>query len=117
MNAIIINYSVPLSPCLVAFLLTAVPSFAQGDKPAAPLKAKFHQDLRGPDPQNPNLRKLAEGVTWGPAGARLMLPAGQGKLPAAGLATNFQVKGDFEITASYEIINADLPTEGYGNGV
>jgi hypothetical protein len=50
-------------------------------------------------------------------GWRITLPAGRGKLPPAGFLTRFSVRGDFEITYTYEILKADKPTEGYGAGV
>ena len=88
------------------------------DSPASNLKAKFEQDFRGGDPKNPNLRFIHDrNVRWETGGVRITMPAGQGKIPTTGVAANFQVKGDFQITASYEVLKAQQPTEGYGVGV
>ncbi len=50
------------------------------------------------------------------AGPASPCPPRQGKLATTGVAAKFQIKGDFEITASYEILKAEQPTEGYGVG-
>ena len=50
-------------------------------------------------------------------GLRITVPAGLGKPAPIGIATQFQVQGDFEITASYEILKAVEPKDGYGVGV
>jgi Protein of unknown function (DUF1583) len=100
-------------------VLGAATSLAQGDgeKKAPPdLKARFHQDLRGPDPNNPLLQMIGAGVVWEPAGARITIPTGAGE-KSAGIRSRFKIRGDFEITASYEILKADIPTKGYGVGV
>ena len=104
---------------LSAFALLELPAaWPQEAKPAPEWKAKFHVDFRGGDPKNSNVRPVREGnFRWETGGARITMPAGAGKLKTAGVAANFQIKGDFEITASYEILKADQPTEGYGVGV
>jgi hypothetical protein len=81
------------------------------------LKARFHQDLRTADLNNPNLKPIGERVRHEAAGARVTLPAGAGQLATTGLATTFTVHGDFEITLAYEVLKADRPTTGYGVGV
>jgi predicted Zn finger-like uncharacterized protein len=82
------------------------------------LKVKFHQDFRGGDPNNPNLRFVRDGhIGWEPEGARITMPSGQGKIPTTGVAAQFRIKGDFEITTTFEILKAEKPTEGYGVGV
>lgn len=97
-------------------VLVASATIAQEKGPE--LKAEFHQSFRGGDPRNPNLRPIREdNFRWEAAGARITLPAGQGKLPTTGIAANFKIKGDFEITVSYEVLNAEQPSEGYGVGV
>lgn len=106
-------------------LLLAIPgmlvamgySSAQEEKPRE-WKVIFHEDFRKGDPHNPNVRSIREGnFRWESGGARITMPARGGKLNTAGIAAGFQIKGDFEITASYEILKADVPTEGYGVGV
>jgi hypothetical protein len=94
------------------------PAVNLADLPAPNLKVKFHQDFRGGDPNNPNLRFVRDqNIKWEPEGARITMPAGQGKFPTTGVAANFQIKGDFQITASFEVLKAEQPTEGYGVGV
>jgi hypothetical protein len=80
------------------------------------LKARFYQDLRTAEVDNPLLRQMDEGLRWGPAGARVFL-SGDNPWARGALATTFEVQGDFEITVSYEIDHADRPLTGYGNGV
>ncbi len=86
---------------------------------AAPpeLKARFHQDLRSADLTDSQLRTIGEGVRLEAAGVRVTLPGGQGVPPAAGLCTNVEVHGDFEITGAFEVLKVDRPTTGYGAGV
>ncbi|HKI36394.1 MAG TPA: DUF1583 domain-containing protein [Gemmataceae bacterium] len=115
----------PRSWWLVLVALTALASglalrLAAGggaDGPPPEAKARFHQDLRTADLNNPNLRAVGEALRYEAAGVRVTLPAGEAVLPPSGLATNFTVRGDFEITVAYEILKADLPTTGYGVGV
>jgi hypothetical protein len=102
---------------LLAFgtLMLPVQAFGQQDGP--PLNAKFHEDFRRGDPKNAAIRPIRDGnFVWESGGARVLIPAGQGKIPTTGVAANFKIKGDFEITASYEILKAEIPTEGYGVG-
>jgi predicted RNA-binding Zn-ribbon protein involved in translation (DUF1610 family) len=97
------------------FLLPAI-AFSQGEGPA--LKAKFYEDFRKGDPKNAAMRPIRDSnFVWETGGARVLIPAGQGKIPTTGVSAAFQIKGDFEITASYEILKAEKPTDGYGVGV
>jgi DNA-directed RNA polymerase subunit RPC12/RpoP len=58
----------------------------------------------------------AECIQFEPEGLRLTLPAGhQGKRTGTGIATKFSVKGDFEITTSYEILS-EPDRENTGEG-
>jgi uncharacterized protein DUF1583 len=109
----------PLGGATFLALLVALCCPAHGQESIEKdLKAKFQQDFRGGDPKNPNLRFIHDrNVRWENGGVRITMPAGQGKLPTAGVAANFQVKGDFQITASFEVLKAQQPTEGYGVGV
>jgi predicted RNA-binding Zn-ribbon protein involved in translation (DUF1610 family) len=114
----------PLGAAMLLALLLKFCCAARGqdptvkESPASNLKAKFQRDFRGGDPKNPNLRFIhGRNVRWESGGARITMPASQGKLATAGVAVNFQVKGDFEITASFEILKAETPSEGYGVGV
>ncbi|MFI4851381.1 MAG: DUF1583 domain-containing protein [Gimesia chilikensis] len=50
-----------------------------------------------------------------PEGLLFRLPAGH-KLPALGISPRFQIEGDFEITAAYEVPVWKDPKAGYGMG-
>lgn len=75
------------------------------------LKDRFHCDFRGANFDEARLR--LEGNSTKPIpepeGLRIKLPAGPrtGKQP--GVRSRFVIGGDFEITASYEILSADQP--------
>jgi hypothetical protein len=49
-------------------------------------------------------------------GLRIKLTKDRKMTGQVGVITNFPVKGNFEITAAYEILHADQPTEGWGVG-
>jgi hypothetical protein len=106
------------SPFLfVVLLLGGGASFAADDTKPSELKAKFHQDFRVAEINNPVLRRIGVGARWEPEGARITLPAGMGVQPAAGVAPDIKLQGDFEITGAYEVLSADRPDTGYGVGV
>jgi hypothetical protein len=98
---------------LFALLLTAGRGFAQ----PVETKKSFQQDLRGLSAMPENMRTVGAGVRWESAGARVTAAAGHDRLPTAGVSASFQIKGDFEITASFEILKAETPADGYGVGV
>jgi serine/threonine protein kinase/predicted RNA-binding Zn-ribbon protein involved in translation (DUF1610 family) len=50
-------------------------------------------------------------------GLRISLPPARRDPWPVGLATTFPVKGDCDITVSYELLRAQRPTKGYGIGV
>ena len=103
---------------LMVLVLASVTLGQEPDKAGPELKAKFYQDFLCGDPNNPNLRPVRDAnFRWEAGGARVTMPAGAGVQPTAGVAANFKIKGDFEITASYEVLKAEKPTEGYGVGV
>lgn len=54
-------------------------------------------------------------LTPRPDGLLFQLPAGH-KLPALGVSPRFQIQGDFEITATYEVPVWKDPQAGYGLG-
>jgi DNA-directed RNA polymerase subunit RPC12/RpoP len=106
----------PLLVFLCACFLVCSAGFAQNGQKE--FKARFHQDFRGGDPKNPNLRPVRDAnFRWEAEGARITIVAGEGRVPTTGIAGNFRIKGDFEITASYEVLAAEKPTEGYGVGI
>jgi len=79
--------------------------------------AKYMQDLRKRDSAPKNLRPMGQGVTWEETGARVRLPGGEGPQRPSGLSPDLRIEGDFDVILAYEIINAEQPVEGFGNGV
>lgn len=80
------------------------------------MSAKFHQDLRGVDVPNANLKCLGTRITPEAGGARIRLRRGQGP-GGDGLSFAFKIQGDFDITVAYEILECERPDKGYGVGV
>ena len=77
----------------------------------------FHHDFRsGPLPdelvRNPGYYPM----DFEKDGLRIKLPKDRKNMGQVGIITNFPIKGDFEITAAYEILHADQPTDGWGVG-
>src|SRR5262249_41024099 len=73
----------------------------------------FYQDFRGSPRPLPPLELVgpdAELVSKPEAeGWRITVPADQPKVTTIGLAMKAPVKGDFELTAGYEILQAEMP--------
>ncbi len=88
-------------------------------KPDNPrLAAEFHQDFRGVDL---DLRTMARVGGYSEQfvrphrdGLRVRIPGGGNNPEPVGVAPRCRVRGDFEITVSYTIVNADKPVRGYG---
>jgi serine/threonine protein kinase len=51
-----------------------------------------------------------------PLGLRIKMPPGMGKPEGVGIKPRFKIRGDFDLSATFEILQADKPTEGYGVG-
>jgi hypothetical protein len=81
------------------------------------LTAEFHPDFRAPDLIGSVMRPIGPGLHQDDQGVRITLPAGKGKLRPTGLMTSTAIRGDFEATLTYEILQADRPRTGYGVGV
>jgi Protein of unknown function (DUF1583) len=83
---------------------------------------QFHQDFRNkslPD-LNMKMEKPAHAslVKAEPEGLRITIPADKRYNEAVGMMAPTPIKGDFEITAAYEIIEANRPTGGgFGVGI
>lgn len=77
------------------------------------LKAEFHQDFRGGKLDEQALELIgndaAQFVKRENDGLRITLPAGAGKKGAVGVAGRFQLRGDFEVTATYELLDGPEP--------
>jgi RNA polymerase sigma factor (sigma-70 family) len=90
----------------------------KNDKPQ--LKVDLYEDFRGARSPSPVFRMMGidQGATMKPeaGGLRITVPANQARRHRAGIEMRTPVKGDFEITAGYEILAADQPDAGYGVG-
>ena len=102
-----------------------VPGSNEGETMAAAvadarlLKQGYHQDFRKSQFDGAKLRieDTADhlgSVRPGPEGLLVSVP--QGKGAAVGVVTKFGVRGDFEITASFETLSPMRPDVGYGLG-
>jgi hypothetical protein len=79
----------------------------------------FQHDFRG-RPLAPPLEVIPwkyPAVTVEKDGLRVLHPRGRKDTRQAGVISILPVRGDFEITAAYNIVHADVPTEGWGVGV
>lgn len=79
----------------------------------------FHHDFRG-QPLPPTLALMPwkhTALRIDKDGGRITLAKDRKDLRQFGVISTFPVKGDFEITAAYDIAHADAPAEGYGVGV
>jgi hypothetical protein len=89
-------------------------------RPAGPRLARvYHQDFRSAPLDERAFRAFGRGddasrMRPEPAGLHLAVPAGRRE--DVGLATRFGVRGDFEITAAFEVLPNAPPSEGYGTG-
>jgi len=83
------------------------------------LAAEYRVDFRDGNFDNRQLRLIGAGssglVKPGPSGLLTSVPAGV-DIKEVGFTTKCLIKGDFEITASYEILGLAPPTSGYGVG-
>jgi len=83
------------------------------------LGAEYDVDFRGGKFDNQQLRLVGSGaarlVRPGPSGLVIGIPRGAG-MSEIGFAPKCVVHGDFEITASYEIVEVSEPDGGYGVG-
>lgn len=100
-----------------ALLLTLLYTTAQVDEPGK----DFHRDFRKAEAPrglillNPKEEKYAR---FEPEGLRLTLPKERNDpAPIAGVKTTFSLSGDFEVTGSFEILEAEEPAGGFGVGV
>jgi serine/threonine protein kinase len=88
--------------------------------PAQPSRGEFYHDFRGHKPLPPCFRPIGpdaeDRMRPEDAGWRITLPAERDSTDRVGLEMDSPIKGDFEITAGYEILRADRPHTGYGVG-
>jgi len=80
---------------------------------------EFHHDFRGrPLPAELTLFPLESPFAKEePEGLRITLPRDRKYLAPVGVRTSLPVQGNFEITAVFQILEAETPTDGFGVGV
>jgi len=87
------------------------------------LKDEFYQDFRSPKFPPTSILDIARGegeqkiVKREAGGVRVAVAGKESGFPPFGVSPRFHVSGDFEITASYEVVKLDKPTSGYGVSV
>lgn len=81
---------------------------------------EFHHDLRHGLMNQPLLAPTGPAAAGAlraePQGLRITLASKRPHLDPVGVHTRFAVRGDFEITAAYELLKADEPPKGFGSG-
>lgn len=85
----------------------------------ADLKNEYSIDFRKGNFDNTNLTTLSPGafrlMLPRKEGLQMLLPSGR-KLPTIAISPVFRIRGDFEITASFDFRRPRSPKEGYGCG-
>ena len=105
---------------LGSFSLLMLGLFTLGFLTADEKAKELHYDFRGrPLPADFQLfgDVKEEWIREDPAGLRITLPAGRKNFWSGGLSLPVSVPGDFEITTTFEILQAEVPPDGYGSGV
>jgi hypothetical protein len=108
-----------LGPLVCVFIATlgvsffAFPMTVIGQDLDSKLEKTFYRDFRKADSLDDDFKLIGPDATsltkFEPEGLRISLPAKRITREPIGVAPRFKIKGDFEITVSYEIINADPP--------
>ncbi len=112
---------------LLVVLLLGVPGLAVAlgllaQQPPAPSQPEdFYQDFRGSKMPQPPLKLIGPDadtvVRPENEGLRITLPVPRPSKDPVGVALQFPLVGDFEITASYELLSAQRPATGSGLAV
>lgn len=101
-----------MSSILLTLLFAAL-----GD--VAALEAEYRWDFQTGHYDNQSLVPMGRGAVNllrpGPGGLRIRLPAGK-HVSSVGFSPRFKVRGDFEITVTYQILKWTTPESGYGVG-
>jgi hypothetical protein len=104
-----------MTSAILAIGILAVSSpNAPADEPAS-----FRADFRG-KPVDQKLFQffgLKEQIKTEPEGLRIKLPDANGRSADTGIQARFRVKGDFQITTSFELISAEIPRTAWCVGV
>lgn len=89
--------------------------------PADPAASEFSYDFRGGNPVPPEMKLFGPDadlvVSPGPDGLRITPPTAGRQSRGWGIALRFTFTGDFEVTARYELLALERPTQGGGAGV
>jgi hypothetical protein len=108
---------------LAFFGLTRLYPFAAQKQPEQqePAFNEVYQDFRGEKGVLAPLRLVGPDaetlIKAEKEGVRITVPAKRKKTDRVGIQFNSRLRGNFEITASYEILQGEQPTEGHGVGV
>jgi hypothetical protein len=104
---------------LAACVALVTPLFGQAPGGDTKYARDDHFDFRG-KPMPDNLTLIPFGsesfVKSEPEGLRITLPKDRKDLGLVAVGTRFGLQGDFEITATLEILQAEQPKEGFGVG-
>jgi serine/threonine protein kinase len=111
-------------PLLLTFLCLLVGFVLLVFQPAAAPPAaerswsEIYYDFRGkPLPAELTLVGAEQFVHCEPEGLRITMPKDRKDLRHAGVARIAEIRGDFEITTTFEVLHAEIPPSGYGVGV
>jgi len=91
--------------------------------PGGELKELFYQNFQSPNFPPSTVLGIANGegeqkiVRRESSGVRILVSGKPSGFPPFGVAPRFRISGDFEITASYELLKLDKPASGYGVSV
>jgi hypothetical protein len=101
---------------ILASLLPGQPPPANDTDPKAEYRQEYYYSFKGNPEKGPGLDLFGpdaeESVKFEPAGLRITLPPGyEGLRPNTGVITRFAVKGDFEITVGFEILQEPDPAD------
>jgi hypothetical protein len=108
-----------LGGTFLAFLTGFVLLAQQAPEPAPPAgPVEFSHDFRG-KALPAELKPLGneQWLHFEPEGLRITLPADRADLNPVGVVSTFALKGDFELTTTFEILHAEVPQAGWGVGV
>jgi serine/threonine protein kinase len=99
----------------ILFIVLAQPATMPSPR-ATPIES--YHDFRGQAlPASMNLFGDPECVRFEPEGLRITLPKDRQDLGPVGIATNLDLTGDFEITTTFELLEAESPPPSYGVGL
>lgn len=83
--------------------------------------AEFRHSFIGNESLGPMLSFWGKGAAnyaqLTPEGLVIAIPKSNDQLPPVGVVPRFRLHGDFEVTATYEFVEVELPTAGWGAGI